>query len=171
MVLGKQFAASIFWCKGFQSLRSVEPKPWVINCLSTSWEREKRRAYQQRVCEVERGSFTPLVFSTAGGMGRAASVFYKRLAGKIAEKRSEPYGNVMGWIRAVINFSLLRSSVLCLRGSRSKHQQVSFEPSKLVISEMRWDCGMKTSPKLNYCTNIVLWFVSNTDFYLLFCVH
>ena len=61
-------------------------------------EREKRHAYHQRVCEVERGSFTPLVFSTAGGMGRAASVFYKRLAGMIAEKRSESYGNVMGWI-------------------------------------------------------------------------
>ena len=79
-----------------------------LSAVHQRHEREKRRAYQQRVCEVERGSFMPLVFSTAGGRGRAASVFYKRLAGMIAEKRSEPYGNVMGWIRAVITFSLLR---------------------------------------------------------------
>ena len=40
-------------------------------------EGEKRRAYKQRVREVEQGSFTPLVFSTPGGMGRAATVVYK----------------------------------------------------------------------------------------------
>ena len=40
-------------------------------------EGEKRRAYKQRVREVEQGSFTPLVFSTSGGMGRAATVMYK----------------------------------------------------------------------------------------------
>ena len=28
-----------------------------------SHEREKRRAYEQRLCEVEHGSFTPLVFA------------------------------------------------------------------------------------------------------------
>ena len=30
----------------------------------------KRRAYEERVREVERGSFTPLVFSSSGGMGK-----------------------------------------------------------------------------------------------------
>ncbi len=100
-------------------------------------EREKRRAYQQRVCDIERGSFTPLVFSTAGGMGRAATVFYKRLAGMIADKRGEPYGQVMGWIRAMTTFSLLRSAVLCLRGSRGKHHDAPFAPSTLVLSEAR----------------------------------
>ena len=33
-------------------------------------EREKRRQYEQRVREVEHGHFTPLVFTTTGGMGR-----------------------------------------------------------------------------------------------------
>ena len=32
-------------------------------------EREKKRAYQQRVQEVEQSSFTPLVLSVTGGMG------------------------------------------------------------------------------------------------------
>ena len=39
-------------------------------------ENEKRRAYQQRILEVEHGSFTPLVFSATGGMGPAATVTY-----------------------------------------------------------------------------------------------
>ena len=37
-------------------------------------EGEKHRAYKEHVQEVERGSFTPLVFSSSGGMGKAAMV-------------------------------------------------------------------------------------------------
>ena len=43
-------------------------------------ERKKKRAYAQRILEVEHSSFTPLVFSATGGMGRGATCFYKRLA-------------------------------------------------------------------------------------------
>ena len=53
-------------------------------------EKEKQRAYQQRVCEIERGSFTPLVFSASGGMGKAAEVTDKRLGVLLADKRHEP---------------------------------------------------------------------------------
>jgi len=45
----------------------------------------KTRAYEQRVCEVERGSFTPLVMSLTGGLGNAASVCYKRFASLICQ--------------------------------------------------------------------------------------
>jgi len=40
-------------------------------------EREKKRAYAQRILEAEHSSFTPLVFSATGGMGREATCFYK----------------------------------------------------------------------------------------------
>ena len=40
-------------------------------------ELEKKRAYQQRIQEVEHSSFTPLVLSATGGMGNAATIFYK----------------------------------------------------------------------------------------------
>ena len=39
-------------------------------------ENEKRRAYWQRILEVEHGSFTPLVFSATGSIGPAAMVMY-----------------------------------------------------------------------------------------------
>ena len=82
-------------------------------------EQEKKRAYDQRVREIEHGSFSPLVFTTTGGMGTVATVVYKRLAAVIAEKHEKPYSKTMQWIRCRLNFSLLRSAIMCLRGSRS----------------------------------------------------
>ena len=38
-------------------------------------EQEKRRTYEQRVREVKRASFTPLLFAASGGIGKAATVF------------------------------------------------------------------------------------------------
>ena len=54
-------------------------------------EMEKQRSYEQRVREIEHSSFTPLVFSAVGGMGAAASVFYRRLASLLAEKQAQTY--------------------------------------------------------------------------------
>ena len=61
-------------------------------------EGEKRRAYEERVREVERGSFTPLVFSSLGGMGKAATVMYRRLANLLSIKWNSPYSLIMGWL-------------------------------------------------------------------------
>ncbi len=61
-------------------------------------EQAKKREYGQRVREIERGVFTPLVLSTWGGMGKEAATFYKRLADLIASKRQNPYPAVMGWL-------------------------------------------------------------------------
>ena len=54
-------------------------------------EKEKKRAYEQRICEVEHSSFTPLVFLVTGGMGREATCFYKHLASMLAQKWDHPY--------------------------------------------------------------------------------
>ena len=82
-------------------------------------ENAKKRAYDQRIREVEHGTFTPLVFSCTGGMGRAAVTTYKRLAALIAAKKDESYSATMGWIRCRLSFSFLRTAVMCLRGARS----------------------------------------------------
>ena len=52
-------------------------------------ENNKQRAYDQIIREVEHGYFTPLVFSTSGGMGARATVMYKRLAYLLSIKREE----------------------------------------------------------------------------------
>ena len=80
-------------------------------------EMEKRRQYDERVREIEHGSFSPLVFTTSGGMGTTATTVYKRIAAMVAEKHSKPYSRAMHWIRCRVSFSLLRSAIMCLRGS------------------------------------------------------
>ena len=59
-------------------------------------EKEKRRKYEERIREVEHGTFTPLVFSATGGMGTTAEIFYKRLASLISEKNNQDYATTMG---------------------------------------------------------------------------
>ena len=82
-------------------------------------ELEKKRAYDQRIREIEHGSFSPLVFSTSRGMGSTAAVVYKRIVTLIASKYGKPYGRTIHWLRCRLNFSLLRSAIRCLRGSCS----------------------------------------------------
>ena len=82
-------------------------------------EMEKWRAYDKRVQEIEHGFFAPLVFSTSGGMGNTATVVYKRIATLHAEKFDKPYSKTIHWLRCRLNFSLLRSAIMCPCGSCS----------------------------------------------------
>ena len=103
-------------------------------------ENLKKRAYEQRVREVEHGSFIPLVFSLTGGMGNSASVCYKRLASLISAKRDTSYSSTLVWIRCSLSFSLLRSSIQCIRGARSAAGRAAKQPIPpvdLVSSEAR----------------------------------
>ena len=81
-------------------------------------ESEKKRKYQQRVLEVEMGSFTPLIFGTNGGMGKECKMFMKHLAEKLAEKDVEGYPVVISWLRTRISFEILKSVNTSIRGSR-----------------------------------------------------
>ena len=82
-------------------------------------EKEKKRAYEQRIINVEHSSFTPLVMSASGGLGQAAASTYKRLASLLATKWNQPYSSTLSWLRCKLSFSLLRSSIQSIRGSRS----------------------------------------------------
>ena len=83
-------------------------------------ENEKKRSYDERIREVEGGTFAPLIFSTSGGVGPSADATYKRLATLIAEKRNQSYSTTIRWIRCRLTFALIRSAILCLRGHRSR---------------------------------------------------
>ena len=82
-------------------------------------EAEKKRQYLQRVLEVEHASFTPLVLGTNGGMGKECRVFVKTLSEKLAKKQNESYLTVISWLRTKLSFCVLRSVILCVRGSRT----------------------------------------------------
>ena len=81
-------------------------------------EKEKKRQYNQWVLNIEHGSFTLLVFTAMGGMGRESKLFYKRHSELLADPRSDHISITTTWVRRKVIFALMRSVVLCLRGSR-----------------------------------------------------
>ena len=110
-----------------------------ITSISRSQEMEKKRLYGQRIREVEHGVFTPLVFTTSGGMARECKTFFSRLASIIADKQKEHYSKIMALIRVRISFALLRSALMAIRGTRSLHKKAHtttlIENSSVVLSE------------------------------------
>ena len=81
---------------------------------------EKKRMYERRVLEVKQASFTPLVFTTTGGMGHECEWrYHSRLAELISIKKGEDYAKTLTWIRGKVFFSTLKSALFCLQDSRS----------------------------------------------------
>ena len=81
-------------------------------------EQEKKRAYSERIFS-DHSTFTPLVFSINGSMGRGCQKFYSCLVQMISEERDLPQSISSNWIRKKVCFWLLKSSMLCLRDSRT----------------------------------------------------
>ena len=108
--------SAFFYVKVFNP-HAPSNKRLLIPACYAHHERIKQHLYEQRINEVELASFTPLIFSTTGGMGKSTKVFYGRLADKIATKTKQPYSSTITWVQCRLNFSLIRSSVSCLRGS------------------------------------------------------
>ena len=50
-------------------------------------------------------------------MGRECHKFYSRLSDLLSEERDLPRSVVANWVRSKVCFALLKSSLLCLRGS------------------------------------------------------
>ncbi len=96
-------------------------KDQSINELYALHEKQKISAYQNRVLQVEKASFTPLVYSTNGGMGKQASAFHKRVAQLLSEKTKETYSDIMNCMRTKLSYAMLRSTLVSVRGARGKY--------------------------------------------------
>ena len=96
----------------FQCLCPISNKSTSLVSIYKRHERENKQAYGQRVREVEYASFSPLVFSSTGSLGRETTCIFKRLA----SKWYQPYSITLNWMR--ISFSFTDHQ--CLRGARSK---------------------------------------------------
>ena len=106
-----------------------------ITILSNA-EMEKKKKYQQP-CHDRRALFTPLCISVDGMMGKETTIFLKRIAERLSMKWEYSYSSVMCWVRTRLTFSILRATILCLRGSRTKWQSVDVidgSPLELIMS-------------------------------------
>ena len=86
-------------------------------------EKEKKCAYNDRVLQVEKGSFSPLILSTTGGMGPESTRYHKRVAELISVKRGEVYSHVVNHIRTGLRFALLKSILIAIRGERGRKRR------------------------------------------------
>ena len=100
-----------------------------------SHENGKKRAYNERILQVENGTFTPLVFSVHCGMSPECSFFFKRLSGLISEKRGESASVVSSWIRTKTCFALLRSALMCIRGTRHRYYKYKIDEIDMEFEE------------------------------------
>jgi hypothetical protein len=94
-------------------------------------EKEKKTKYGD-LCIAKRRTFTPLVFSVDGLIGKEATAASKRLATSLASKWKRSYSEICGFVRSRLSIALVRSSSRCLRADRN---------SSLRFRNPTWDSG------------------------------
>ena len=66
-----------------------------------------------------------IIITSTGGMADECKRFHSRLAELPALKKGDDYATTISWIRAKVSFAILRSALLCLRGTRRKRRAVN----------------------------------------------
>ena len=121
-----------FWSRqqdAFFDVRVTHPKASLLSRAEVMRqlqrnENEKKRAYAVRVNTIDRGSFTPLVFSTNGICGRECSRFLKALAELLLGKNVDlAYSTIMNRLRVRIAFCLVRWCIVCFHGCRASYHR------------------------------------------------
>ena len=111
------------------SYRDLSPKQ-----IYRIHEKEKKRKYNSRVIKIEQGTFTPLVFTTTGGMADECLRYHSRLGGLLSAKKQESYATTISWVRAKVSFAIFRSALLCLRGWKTpRRRNLDIKDSDLEI--------------------------------------
>jgi hypothetical protein len=93
-------------------------------------EKSKNREYKERIREVEHGDFNR-------GLAPQSSIVVKRIAEKLSEKQSINMSVVSGWLRCRLSFALLRTTILCVRGTRRKRYNSHENNIELSVSEAK----------------------------------
>jgi hypothetical protein len=119
-----------FWTKGQTAIFDVRitdtDQPSNRNTAPSKvllrHEKEKKNKYGD-LCIAKRQTFTPLVFSIDGLLGKEATAASKRLASSLAGKWKRSYSEICGYVRSRISIALVRSSSRCLRADRTPTQR------------------------------------------------
>ena len=98
-----------------------------VSSLYKNHENSKKRSYMRRVQIVEGGTFTPLVFTTTGGVGPEMANVLRQTAKTIETKCGERYSEALATIRRKLRFCLLISTLRSLRGCRTKYTTASLQ--------------------------------------------
>ena len=76
---------------------SYAAKP--LEKLLAEHERRKKSEYAERIINVDRGTFTPLIFTTVGCCAPECSRFIKRLCGLLSRGEKKKYAEMTTYVR------------------------------------------------------------------------
>ena len=79
-------------------------------------------------------TFTLAVFITSGGISNECKQFINRLADLIARKRKERHCDVVRNVRTRIRFTMLRTTLIALRGYRGKNMDCKYDTPLSEVS-------------------------------------
>ena len=82
--------------------------------MKTMENQKKKRRYNQRILDGEKGTFTPLVFTTNGGMRTETKQFYRRFSQQLCENQ-------------------MLATVILVGGLNDKKALVSFEHASFAL--------------------------------------
>ena len=77
-------------------------------------------------------------------MGYESQRFLKHLSERIAEKTNEAISNTANFVRTKFSFSLLRMTILCIRGSRSMKRRTT-NLDEIDFSVANHEAGINTT--------------------------
>ena len=123
----------------FMDVKIVHPnapshKNKDLNQIFKESETKKKHKYNQRVMQVEKATFTPLIFSTTGGMASECIKFHKKVAVLVSNKTKEEYSHVMNHLRTRLRFTLLKSTLVAIRGERGKSRKIKTNITELSFN-------------------------------------
>ena len=96
----------------------------------------KKRHYNARIIQVEKGTFTPVVFSCTGGASPEASRLMKLIALKRSQKRQEKYSDNINFVRRRVRFDVLRTCLLSFRGTRNPVGNAPISELDIEVQQM-----------------------------------
>ena len=99
-------------------------------------ETMKKNKYNNRIIQVEKGTFSPVVLSSLGGLGVEGSRCLAKIIDLVTLKKDIERSVVANFIRTKISFELVRSQIACIRGARSlKVMRMEVDDAEIVNSE------------------------------------
>ena len=109
---------------------------------------KKMKKYNNRIIQAEKGTLTPLIYSTSGGWGPQTTRYHKRLAEKLIaiteERRRLCCPHELHAHKNQILYSSKHCTLIAIRGERGKRQAstlpVSATSFNLIPSTMEYDC-------------------------------
>ena len=88
--------------------------------------------------------------------GMSTLTYHNFLAELLAVKKQESYVSTIAWIRTRVSFAILRSALVCLRGSRSRRRTTTniIIIIIIIITEFKLftELTMYNSKKILFCT-------------------